>query len=81
MNKRSVSIIVNAQPHEWNEEKISFEEVVKIAFPNIPHNEVLFYTVTYDNGPKQNPKGTLSKKDKVHVQDKMFFTCTRTEQS
>lgn len=81
MNKQSVQIIVNAQPYEWGKEKISFEEIIKLAFPTVIENEIPFYTVTYDNGPKQNLKGTLSKGDKAHTQDKMIFTCTRTEQS
>ncbi len=33
-----VTIIVNTRPHEWAEKKISFEQVVELAFPGQPYD-------------------------------------------
>lgn len=81
MTKKIEQIIVNAQTVEWDKEKISFEEVVKIAFPNVNENQMAIYIVTYSEWPKQNPKWHISLGEKVHVENNMEFTCTSTSQS
>ncbi|EKD44152.1 MAG: hypothetical protein ACD_71C00222G0011 [uncultured bacterium (gcode 4)] len=81
MAKKKLQIIINGQSIEWDNEKISFEEVVKIAFPSVKDSEIVLYTVTYHDGPKQNPKGNISSWGKIHTGDQMFFTCTSTSQS
>lgn len=41
--------------------KISYDEIVLSAFPNANYRSSA-YTVTYSNGPKQNPKGSMGKR-------------------
>jgi len=79
--KFPITIIVNGTQKQWNEEKISYEQVVKLAFPNDVENSRTAYTVTYDKGPKQNPEGTMIKGDVVYVKNKMRFNVTATNQS
>lgn len=78
---KPITIIVNGRPKEWNERKISYEQVVKLAFPNAVENEATVYTVTYTNGPKQNEEGSMVKGDKVFVKNQMVFNVTATNRS
>jgi hypothetical protein len=79
--KFPISIIVNGTPKDWSEEKISYEQVVKLAFDNYVENARTAYTVTYDKGPRQNPEGTMVKGDLVNVKNKMRFNVSATNQS
>jgi hypothetical protein len=81
MTHTIIQIVVNAQQIEWNQKKISFKDIVKISFPQAKDKEFSLYTVTYHNWPKENPKGSMSLKDKVDVANQMIFTCTSTSQS
>ena len=79
--KFPVTIIVNGRERQWNQEKISYEQVVKLAFDNYVDNPKTAYTVTYDKGPKQNHEGTMIKGEVVYVKNKMRFNVTATNQS
>ncbi len=74
-------IIVNSREHEWKEKKISYDQVVLLAFPNyVPKpNEV--YTVTYKRGVTQKPEGSMVKGDTICVKNKMIFNVTATTKS
>ena len=78
---RPISIIVNGRPKEWNERKISYEQIVKLAFPNAVENDTTVYTVTYTNGPKQNEEDSMVKGDVVFVKNQMVFNVTATNRS
>ena len=73
-------IYVNSREKNWQKRKITYEEVVKLAFPN-PNFESIAYTVTYSGGPKQNPNGSMTKGDSVFVTNKMNFNVTETNRS
>lgn len=77
---KDVIIIVNGRDKSWNKRKISFEQVIQLKDGN-GGNGNKAYTVTYTNGPQQNPSGELAKGDKVFVQDKMKFYATATDKS
>lgn len=74
-------LIVDGREKKWNKRKISFEEVVILAKGTYQDNANIYYTVTYDRGPKQNPEGTLVKGDVVFVKNKMIFNVTATDKS
>jgi hypothetical protein len=73
-------IFMNGREREWQKQKITYEEVVKLVFPNVSL-ETSALTVEYSNGPKQNPKGTMSKGDVVFVTNKMNFNVDETGNS
>ena len=79
--KAVITIIVNGREKPWLEEKISFEEVVKLAFENYIDSNTTVYTVTYKKGPPENPEGSMVKGDKVFVKNKMIFNVTATNKS
>lgn len=74
-----VEIIVNGIRVPFDRPKISFEELVHIAYPH-PGNKYGF-TVSYTDGPEQNPEGRMSKGTVVFVKHKMKFDVTPTKES
>jgi hypothetical protein len=77
---KKFEIIVNARKHEWNEDTISYTQVVDLAFPP-PHQPTEIFTVQYSHGPKSNPKGTLVEGHSVFVKSDMVFDVTQTYSS
>jgi hypothetical protein len=79
---KSITIIVNTREKEWDKKKISYQEVVILAYGEYSDNPLISYTVTYSNGPKQNPEGSMVKNGKdVHIHDGMIFNVTKTDKS
>lgn len=80
-NFESVVLIVNGRQKNWAERKITYEQVVKLAFESYVENEAIVYTVNYTEGPKQNADGSMVKGDKVFVKNQMIFNVTPTNRS
>ncbi len=80
-HEKPVTIIVNAQPKPWDEKEISYEQVVKLAFPNPPPNVVITYTVEYERAAGKKPDGSLVAGQSVHVKDGTIFNVTETGRS
>lgn len=74
-------IIVNARRKTVSGRKISFENVVKLAFPEGPPSPQTVYTVAYSNGPPRNPEGKLVAGRSVKIRDEMIFDVTETSRS
>lgn len=74
-------LIVNAREKTWKEKKISYAQVVVLAFGVHEENDRKVYTVTYKHGPEQNPEGAMVKGDHVFVKNKMIFNVTATDKS
>lgn len=78
-----ITILVNGEekmllPHV---EKISYEEIVKLAYGILPTNPNTIYTVAYSNGPSSNVKGTLTKGRSVWVKEGMVFNVGKSDKS
>lgn len=80
-SQKEVMIVVNGTAHETSETSLSFEEVVKIAYPVPPSGDAVEFTVTYRNGPRANPKGTLTSGHSVRIKNRMAFDVTPTDRS
>ena len=76
-----IYIIVNGRKREEAHRILSFREIVALAFDSIPSGENVMFTVTYRNGPPQNPNGTMTINDKVHIANGMVFNVTATDRS
>jgi hypothetical protein len=74
-------LYVNGREVDWSLRNISYDQVVKLAFPNYSDNGTIVYTVTYSDGPGQNPEGSMVKGDIVLVKNKMKFNVTATNKS
>lgn len=78
---KTVTIYVNTHPHEWDrKDDISFEEVVALAFPNIPIGGNFAFAVMYERG-RGPADGTLVSGQSVKVKDGMRFDVTATDRS
>lgn len=78
---KEYKIIVNAREKIWNEKKISFDEVVVLAFGEISPNPNVVYTVTYKKGNGNKPEGTIDRGENVKVKNGMIFNVTQTDKS
>jgi len=79
--EKEVVLIVNGSPKKWNKKKIKFEEVIILAYGTYIDKPTMVYTVAYEDGPKQNPEGSMTKGTVVFVQNKMIFHATATDKS
>jgi hypothetical protein len=80
-HKTEHAIIVNARRKTETGRKISFEQVVKLAFPDGPPSPQTVYTVAYSNGPPRNPEGKMIAGQTVKIRDGMVFDVTETSRS
>lgn len=78
---KDVVIIVNGSPKKWSKRQITFREVIELAYGTYNDHPDTVYTVAYEDGPKQNPEGSLLKGNAVFVKDKMIFHATCTDKS
>jgi len=80
-SQKAVTILVNGEPYEETETRISFEQVVKLAYPVTPSGTCIEFTVTYRNGPPVNPRGSLTAGHSVKIKNRMIFDVTPTDRS
>ena len=78
---KALTIIVNTVPKQWTEKKISFKEVVVLAFGTYKDDPKITYTVEYFKGPQDKHEGTLTKGESVPVKDGMVFNVAESDQS
>lgn len=78
--KKTVTIIVDGQPHEVEKDEISFAEVVTLAYPDYPQNPQITYSVTYERG-HGGKQGILVAGQSVKVKEGMKFDVSRTGES
>jgi hypothetical protein len=77
----TTTIIVEGTPHEWPDDRISYDQVVTLFDPTFPQHPEITYSVTYDHGPGQNREGILSPGGSVRIKERMVFHVSRTGQS
>ncbi|MGA0602969.1 multiubiquitin domain-containing protein [Caulobacter sp. KR2-114] len=80
-SQKTITILINGEPNEVEGTHVSFEEVVKLAYPVPPSGTLIEFTVTYRHGPPANPKGTLTAGHSVKIKNKMVFDVTPTDRS
>jgi len=78
---RAVEIVVNAERHVLHQHRLTFEEVVCLAFDDAVFNDNIVYTVTYKRGPHQNREGSLVAGEAVFITNGMIFNAKRTDKS
>lgn len=81
---KTITITVNGRDYTVTKDKITYEEVVALPYPNADFNANT-YTVTYFRSAKQEDKGnegSLTKGGKpVEVKDGMVFTVVQAVRS
>jgi hypothetical protein len=77
--KPSVTIFVNTEPFPWERHKITYEEVVKLAFPNGPFGGDVKYAVMWTKPDGQ--EGALRVGQSVAVVNEMAFDVRNADKS
>lgn len=78
----AVEIIVNGQTVEVEDKDISFEEVTRIAYPELVNDPDAMFVVTYRKGGNEHqPEGRLLPGGKVKVKKGMVFDVVPTTKS
>lgn len=80
-DSKQVSIYISGVLKEWDKKKISFKEVIILAYGNYEDRPTMVYTVAYEDGPKKNPEGSMIKGSEVFVKHLMIFHATATDKS
>jgi hypothetical protein len=79
--RKPVTIIVNGQPKQVPHERITFEQVVNLAYDNNPpRGENVVITVTY-RSEHGDHHGSLIEGQSVEVTEGMIFNVTATDKS
>lgn len=76
-----ITIFVNTRSHILAEKKISFEQVIDLAYPDQPATESDSFTVRYSRGNDGHGSGTLAAGQEVPVKKGMVFDVYRTTRS
>ncbi len=80
-SEKEFKIVVNAREKTVTKPKLSFDEVVALAFDNPPSGPNILFTVAYRKGPPKNPEGTMLEGQIVKIKNKMIFDVTATDKS
>ena len=81
MSKHNIIFYVNGVEHKWPYEKIDFDDVVKLEFPDGPFGEHYVYHVSWKDGPKAAPAGILKENETAPLVNEMKFDVTLTDES
>lgn len=81
LHERGFAIIVNGRPKTVTRPRLSYLQVVALAFDPVPTGPNWVFTITYRNGPRANPEGTLLPDETVRLKKGMVFNVTATDKS
>jgi len=76
---KTYSIIVNGRPREVTEHKLTYLQVVQLAYPGEQPTEKVVYTVTFSN--PHGHDGTLVDGQNVEIKNGIIFNVKKTDQS
>ena len=74
-------VIVNAREKAWNNDQISFDDVVLLAYGEVSTKPIVIYTINYKRGVPSKPEGSMVKGEVIYVKNKMIFNVTQTNRS
>ena len=81
VDPKKTEIIVNTRPKFVDQEYLTYEQVVHLAFADPPSGPNVLITVDYYNGPRDKPDGSLTKSNRVKVVEGMIFDVVSTDDS
>jgi hypothetical protein len=76
---KPIHITVNGRPRTISEHRLTFSEVVELAFPGTPVDPNVVFTVSYAD-PKGHD-GTLAEGQTVRIHEGMSFVVRKTARS
>ena len=76
---KTFSIIVNGRPREVSDHKLTYLQVVQLAFPGEVPTETIVFTVTFSNPHGRD--GSLTEGQDVVIKDGTIFNVRKTDRS
>lgn len=76
---KTYSIIVNGRPREVTEHKLTYLQVVQLAYPGEQPSDTIVFTVTFSN--PHGKDGSLVEGKDVKTKDGIIFNVIRTDKS
>jgi hypothetical protein len=76
-----IRIIVNTREKFVDSRVLTFEALVKLAFPDLPMTPNTAFTVSYRKGPDKHPEGTLIEGESVRIKKGEVFNVSATDKS
>ena len=80
-DEKGFSIIVNGREKTVEDEELTFDQVVALAFDDPPKGEFICFTITYRQAGGRRPEGTLVEGESVKVRDGTVINVTVTDKS
>jgi len=80
-HNKGVRIIVNAREEIVYRHRLSYEQIVKLAYPTPPSPEVIGYIVTFYKGHELHHQGDLTEGKSVRICNGMVFNVTPNNRS
>lgn len=78
---KEITIVINGTSKTVEKERLTFDEVIALAFENPPTGDGVQFTVQYSRGHSDKPKGTLVEGQSVQLKEGMEFDVTPTNRS
>lgn len=78
---RERTIIVNGKERVVTAKRLSFDDIVALAFNPVPTGPNVRFTITYRRGPRGQAEGTLVEGAIIKIKEGMIFNVTPTNKS
>lgn len=78
-HQKTYKIIVNGRQREISDHKLTYLQVVQLAYPGEVPTETIVFTVTYSNPHGRD--GSLTEGRSVTIKDGMIFNVRKTDRS
>lgn len=76
---KTYSIVVNGRPREVRDHKLTYLQVVQLAYPGEVPTETIVFTVTYSN--PHGHDGSLTEGQDVVIKEGTIFNVRKTDRS
>jgi hypothetical protein len=80
-DKKQFTVFVNGRQKVVTSERLSFDQIVALAFDTPPSGPNILFTVTFRKGDDEKKEGTLVEGQTVKIKDGMIFNVTATDKS
>lgn len=78
---RDYELVVNARPHVVDDDTVTFNQIVELAFPGATANPNLVHSITF-RGAHKPQRGQLAEGGSVEIKKKgAIFSVTQTDKS
>ena len=78
---KTYSITVNGRPERVEQDELSFDELVDLAYADPARGPQIVFTITFREAGGRISEGELDERQRLKVRDGTIINVTRTDQS